>query len=92
METKVSSRKIEVIRRNCGFVNEIDAGAEGSKGKLSLGWRSGWLVHLRNYYQFHIDVNIQREQEDYFWRFTGFYGHLEKLLRFNFNNLLRHLR
>lgn len=38
METKVSGRRMEVIRRRYGFLHGIDVGSIGFKGGLSLGW------------------------------------------------------
>ncbi|KAA3480186.1 reverse transcriptase [Gossypium australe] len=39
METKISARRMEGVRRKCGFHHGIDVGAKGSKSRLSLGWR-----------------------------------------------------
>ncbi|KAA3489222.1 RNA-directed DNA polymerase reverse transcriptase family protein [Gossypium australe] len=37
LETKLSSKKIELVRLKCGFENGIDIGGIGSRGGLSLG-------------------------------------------------------
>ncbi|KAK5842719.1 hypothetical protein PVK06_005105 [Gossypium arboreum] len=38
LETKLSTKKMEIVRLKCDFVNDIDIGAIGSKGGISLGW------------------------------------------------------
>lgn len=37
IETKISARKMEGVRRKCGYSNGINVGACGTKGGLSLG-------------------------------------------------------
>ncbi|KAK5770682.1 hypothetical protein PVK06_046835 [Gossypium arboreum] len=44
MEIKVDRRRMEKIRRKCGFDYGIDVDAEGTRGGLSLGWRDDWLL------------------------------------------------
>lgn len=39
METKVDSRRMERVRRSCGFTDGFDVEVEGSRGGLSLAWR-----------------------------------------------------
>lgn len=43
METKLSEKKMEMVRLKCGFVNGINIAAIGSRG-LSLGW-TGTLMN-----------------------------------------------
>lgn len=59
METKISPKKMEAIRRKCRFGNVIDVVAIDSKGGLLLGWKDNSLVTLRNFSQHHIDVDIK---------------------------------
>ncbi|KAA3487995.1 reverse transcriptase [Gossypium australe] len=47
---------MEGIRKSCGYGNGIDVGALGSKGGLSLGWKDNYLVTLRSFSQYHIDM------------------------------------
>ncbi|MBA0782997.1 hypothetical protein Gotri_000796 [Gossypium trilobum] len=63
METKISTRKIEGVRRKCGFHNGIEVGAKGSKGGLCLRWKQQNVVTLRSFSHNHIDVEIQDEQD-----------------------------
>ncbi|KAH1047687.1 hypothetical protein J1N35_038471 [Gossypium stocksii] len=74
MEIKVTSRRTEVIRRQCGFINGIDVEAIGTRGGLSLGWKQGLNVILKSFSKSHIDVEVENEDEMVVWRFTGFYG------------------
>ncbi|KAA3479820.1 putative Transposon TX1 [Gossypium australe] len=74
METKVTSKRMETIKRQCGFMNEIDVDAEGTRGGLSVGWREGLNLTLKSFSRSHIDVAEKEQNEMETWRFTGFYG------------------
>lgn len=74
METKVNQRRIERIRKSCGFNNGINVSADGSRGGLSLGWKDNVNISLMIFSQYHINININEENQDESWRFTGFYG------------------
>ncbi|KAA3484939.1 hypothetical protein EPI10_006990 [Gossypium australe] len=50
---------MEKIRRQCGFFNGIDVSTIGTRGGLSLDWRSEVSVVLRSFSNNHIDVNIE---------------------------------
>ncbi|KAA3464780.1 reverse transcriptase [Gossypium australe] len=67
-------KRMESIKRQCGFMNGIEADAIGSKGGLSLGWREGLSLTLKSYSKSHIDVEVEEENEAKSWRFMGFYG------------------
>ncbi|PPS05586.1 hypothetical protein GOBAR_AA15063 [Gossypium barbadense] len=69
---------MEKVRLKCGFVNGIDIDAIGSKGCLSLGWKSNELVRLKSYSSFHIDIEVQDVECGEVWHFTGFYGNPEE--------------
>lgn len=81
METKVSVRRMEGIKRKCGFQHGIDVGADGSKGGLMLGWRDHMIVVLRSYSYHRIDFMIQDNDDGFSWGFTGFYGHPKERFR-----------
>ncbi|KAA3462890.1 reverse transcriptase [Gossypium australe] len=74
METKLDSKRMDRVRKSCGFMNGIDVGAEGSRGGLCLAWKGGIEVMLRTYSKWHIDVLIKEDGIQEEWRFTGFYG------------------
>ncbi|KAA3469953.1 reverse transcriptase [Gossypium australe] len=74
METKIEDKRMEGIRRRCGFVNGIDVGAEGSHGGLCPAWRGEFTVSLKIFLKNHIDVLIEECSVNEVWRFTGFYG------------------
>ncbi|KAA3488532.1 non-ltr retroelement reverse transcriptase [Gossypium australe] len=76
METKLSQKSMEKVRRSCGFINDIDIDAEGSRGGLSLAWKSDFGITLRSFSKWHIDVLVNEDVVQKEWRFTGFYGSL----------------
>ncbi|KAA3490758.1 BEACH domain-containing lvsC [Gossypium australe] len=51
METKINDKRMERIRRRCGFVNGIDMGAEGLRGGLCLAWKEEIKVSLRTFFK-----------------------------------------
>lgn len=63
-ETKLSSTRMEAVRKKCGFRNEIDVGSDGSKGGLSLGLKGNSLMSLRSFLQHRIDVDIHDSDND----------------------------
>lgn len=74
METKIDEKRMEKIRKSCGFGNRIDVGADGSRGGICLAWKATLGVRLKTFSSSHIDVLIKEENVDEVWRFTGFYG------------------
>lgn len=63
---------MESVRR-CGFLNEIDVIANGSRGGLCLAWKVGAKVNLKSYSNCHIDIVLEEEEVEKVWRFTRFY-------------------
>lgn len=74
VKTKVSTRKMESIRKKCGYEFDIDIRVDESRGGLSLGWRGDFSVILKSFSKSHIDVEIEKENTGFCYRFTGFYG------------------
>ncbi|KAK5811500.1 hypothetical protein PVK06_026837 [Gossypium arboreum] len=74
METKIDVKRIEKIRRRCGFENGIDVGAAGSRGGISMAWKVEITVCLNNFSKSYIDVIVKEDNVNEEWRFTGFYG------------------
>ncbi|GMJ03875.1 hypothetical protein HRI_004056700 [Hibiscus trionum] len=74
METKLDSKRMENVRRKCGFVNGIDISATGSRWGLSLGWKSDIQINLRSFSDSYIDVEVINSDISSNWRLTGFYG------------------
>ncbi|XP_016676453.1 uncharacterized protein [Gossypium hirsutum] len=92
IETKVSGRRTEVVRRKCGFVHGIDVDAVGTRRGLSLGWKEGVSLSLRSFSKAHIDMEVEEAAKRVRWRFTGFYGSLVEQDRKESWDLLRHLK
>lgn len=80
IETKLSSKRMEMVRLKCGFSNGIDIGAVGSKGGLSLGWNVNDLISIKSYSSSHIDAMILDPDNGLEWRLTGFMGALMYVL------------
>ncbi|KAA3476719.1 reverse transcriptase [Gossypium australe] len=91
LETKLNVRRMEKVRRRCGFFNGIDVPAKGSRGGLSLRWNGGHLINLKSFSKNRIDVEVQEEEGKPCWRFTGFYGDPEVRNKATTWDLLRKL-
>ncbi|XP_052486336.1 uncharacterized protein LOC128041067 [Gossypium raimondii] len=74
METIVNEKRMEAIRRRCGFTNGLEVGAVGTRGGICLAWREEVQIHLKSLSTSHIDVLVKGEGAHEDWRFTGFYG------------------
>ncbi|KAA3482263.1 reverse transcriptase [Gossypium australe] len=73
-ETKIDKKRMEKVRRKCGFMNGLEIEAEGSRGGLCLAWKEDIILTLRSFSRNHIDVMIKEDNAKEEWRFTGFYG------------------
>ncbi|KAA3477692.1 reverse transcriptase [Gossypium australe] len=49
-----------------------DVGVLGSRGGLSLAWKGNYLVNLKSFSSFHIDVEVQESDCGAIWRLTDF--------------------
>lgn len=49
MEKKLNNKKIERVRRKCGFLCGIEVDADGSRGGLCLAWKEDVNVSLRSF-------------------------------------------
>ncbi|MBA0828322.1 hypothetical protein Goarm_013006, partial [Gossypium armourianum] len=54
--TKLNSKRMERVRRKCGFHSRIVVLAESTRGGLSMGWNTSNTVILRSFSKSHIDV------------------------------------
>ncbi|KAA3453752.1 reverse transcriptase [Gossypium australe] len=73
METKLDQKRMERVRRMCGFSSGLEIEAEGSRGGLCLAWKDDIVVTLRSYSKWHIDVLLWEGsiQNDYPWLVAG---------------------
>ncbi|MBA0583631.1 hypothetical protein Gorai_014480, partial [Gossypium raimondii] len=49
METKLNGRRMEAIKRKCGFILRIEVGANGSRESLYLAWKEDASITLRSF-------------------------------------------
>ncbi|KAH1130140.1 hypothetical protein J1N35_001518 [Gossypium stocksii] len=91
METKVDGKRMEKIRRRCGFPNGIEARAEGSRGGICLAWKEDCEIFLKRFSLSYVDVLVKDGAVDVVWRFTGFYGSPYMQDKTTLWNLLRSL-
>lgn len=49
METKIDSKRIERVKRRCGFLNDVEISAIGSRGGLCLAWNDEVQVTLDSF-------------------------------------------
>ncbi|KAA3477124.1 reverse transcriptase [Gossypium australe] len=90
IETKINDKRMERIRRRCGFVNGIDVGAEGSRGGLCLAWREEIKVSLKTFSKNHIDVLIE-ESNNSSWNLLRTLGQEQRypwLVSGDFNEIM----
>ncbi|XP_021730636.1 uncharacterized protein LOC110697570 [Chenopodium quinoa] len=73
METKIDSRRLELIRNKCGFANGVCVSSNGRTGGLGLWWRDLNMV-VASFSAHHIDTNVCDETGSPIWKFIGVYG------------------
>ena len=59
METKLSSKKMEIIRVKVGFDYAFTVPSVGRSGGLALLWKQEVDVSIRNFSQHHIDAHME---------------------------------
>ncbi|KAL0361676.1 UNVERIFIED_CONTAM: putative mitochondrial protein [Sesamum radiatum] len=89
-ETKCSSRLVESLKRKFDM-HGIGVSAHGRSGGLAVFWVKSANVQLQSYSQHHIDLSVQLEGGQPFWRFTGVYGEPDTSKRETTWNLLSRL-
>uniref|UniRef100_A0A803QSM5 Reverse transcriptase domain-containing protein n=1 Tax=Cannabis sativa TaxID=3483 RepID=A0A803QSM5_CANSA len=72
-ETRSRSAYMETVRARLGFEGCFCVDAKGKSGGLALLWKAPYSVQIVSFNDFHIDAWINME-DDFNWRFTGFYG------------------
>ncbi|XP_052485232.1 uncharacterized protein LOC128040503 [Gossypium raimondii] len=85
-------KRMEKIRRSCGFHFGIDVDSIGSRGGLSLAWRGNVSIALQSFPNRHIDVIIGEEGDGEKWIFIDFYGSPYSYDREESWNLLQQLQ
>ncbi|KAG8478535.1 hypothetical protein CXB51_028292 [Gossypium anomalum] len=75
METKLSAKRMEMVRLKCGFENGIEIGAIETKGRLFFGWKENSLVRLKSFSYFHIDVELSHDQ-NVPWVILGYFNEI----------------
>ncbi|KAL0456241.1 UNVERIFIED_CONTAM: hypothetical protein Slati_0963300 [Sesamum latifolium] len=75
-ETKCLARRIDLLKRQFDM-NGVCVPSSGKSGGLAVIWIKSVNVLLQNFSHNHIDVSVQLEEEQSWWRFTGIYGELD---------------
>ncbi|XP_075663401.1 uncharacterized protein LOC142632980 [Castanea sativa] len=80
-ETKIRSRRMEIVKYRLGFPNGLIVPSRGCRGGLALLWSSDTKLEIKSFSNHHIDAVITESDNGFLWRFTGFYGHPKPHLR-----------
>ena len=66
---------MEKIKFSLGFSNGLIVPSRGRNGGLALLWSTEVNLEIKSYSQYHIDAIVTEQDNNFTWRFTGFYGH-----------------
>nr|GMD77815.1 ribonuclease H [Ipomoea batatas] len=91
METFLNKRRMEPIRVQLGFHNMFVVDACGHRGGLVMFWHESVEVEVTGYSSNHIDTVVTMDIGSPRWRFTGYYGYLERARRREAWQMLRNL-
>jgi hypothetical protein len=92
MKTKIREQRMQSIRNMLGFEGMFVVNPLCLSGGLALFWKETKDVTIQNYSLRHINGVISLGDNSSGWKFTGFYGHLERSLREDSWMLLAHLK
>lgn len=67
METKLDVKRMESVRRRCGFDFCFEIVTDGSKGGICLTWKNDVLISIRKYSINFIDASINSEDGVVSW-------------------------
>ncbi|GKV09429.1 hypothetical protein SLEP1_g20934 [Rubroshorea leprosula] len=76
-ETLLDIRGMEKVRRRLGFRHCFVVDRVGRSGGLAMLWNPDIQLSLLSYSQNHIDMEVEGMGSSH-WRFTSYYGHLER--------------
>ncbi|XP_031121209.1 uncharacterized protein LOC116024455 [Ipomoea triloba] len=77
------------LRNKLGYTNALSVDAVGRSGGLALLWSDDIELRITGYAQQHIDAIIRFAVGLPEWRYTGFYGYLDRSRRHHSWDLLR---
>jgi hypothetical protein len=75
METKMSNKRVDFLKRKLGFENLFEVDSVGRNGGLVLLWKNDIQVDIQNYSRRHIIAVVLIANNGEKWKFTGFYNH-----------------
>ncbi|KAL0402196.1 UNVERIFIED_CONTAM: hypothetical protein Slati_4249500 [Sesamum latifolium] len=90
IETKCNAKKLESVKRPLEMYG-VNVNSKGKSGGLGLLWSKEVFVDLMSFSPNHIDARVRLDDNEDYWRFTGFYGAPDVRDRHQSSNLLRHL-
>ena len=91
METRLDKKGFDKFYGELPFPNKIIVKKPDSGGGLALIWKNGVKLELINYTANHILVKV-REEDDYEWWLTCFYGWPDMTQRSKSWELLDHIK
>ena len=91
METRLDKEGFDKLYGELPFPNKIIVKKPDSGGGLALIWKNGVKLELINYTANHILVKV-REEDDYEWWLTCFYGWPDVTQRSKSWELLDHIK
>lgn len=92
LEVNLYGNRISSLRNLWAFCMALVWIAEVVRGEgLAIFWQSDWQVDLKIFGPNHINTFLTDPDGDK-WRFTGFYGHPVRHLRYHSWELIRHLQ
>jgi hypothetical protein len=69
METMLTQKRVEKIRLSLRFDCCFTIDCVGKSGGLILFWNNSCSVNIQNFSKTHINAVIQRQQDNFLWKF-----------------------
>jgi hypothetical protein len=92
IETISTKKCLEMIRIKMGFVGLFVVDPVGRSGGLALFWMEECGLEIYNFSRRHINAILKSSDDNFVWKFTGFYGNPESAKREESWSLLGHLK
>lgn len=73
METMIDDKKLERVKKRCGYNDGVCVSSNGNSGGIGFWWKN-INVQTKSYSAHHFEVDVLDEANNPYWKAVGIYG------------------